>query len=152
MEDTMEQMTIIYDFSWDDQGDLGVWRRNEKGELVCVEAHVLTFKGVFPMGDSEAFWELVQERHDDGSLLGCGEYVLASQVDFRPRGRKPVGFAGPVTPHVVVVTEKGEFMHQAAQRRVERLCELERSGGLFAANQEQAELMRREGEEFTTAW
>jgi hypothetical protein len=143
MEDTMEQITVIY-------GDLGVWRRNEKGELVCIEAHVKTFKGVFPMGDSEAFWELVQERHDDGSLLGCGEYVLASQVDLNPQW--PQGFAGPVDVYVVVATEKGEYMRQAAQRRVERLCELERSGGLFAANQEQAELMRREGEEFTTAW
>jgi hypothetical protein len=150
MEDTMEQITVIYDFSWDDQGDLGAWRRNEKGELVCIEAHVKTFKGVFPMGDSEAFWELVQERHDDGSLLGCGEYVLASQVDLNPQW--PQGFAGPVDVYVVVATEKGEYMRQAAQRRVERLCELERSGGLFAANQEQAELMRREGEEFTTAW
>ena len=150
MEDTVEQITVIYDFSWDDQGDLGVWRRNEKGELVCIEAHVKTFKGVFPMGDSEAFWELVQERHGDGSLVGCGEYVLASQVDLNPQW--PQGFAGPVDVYVVVATEKGEYMRQAAQRRVERLCELERSGGLFAANQEQAELMRREGEEFTTAW
>jgi len=105
---------VIYDFLWDDQGDLGVWvTPRGGGEPVLVEAMVVSARA-----DEAGYHE------------PTGEYVLASHVELESGDGVWVENARPV------------FGSQA-QSVLARLVATERAGRQIPVNEQQEALLGR---------
>lgn len=104
-------MAQIYDFLWDDQGDLGVWVALSDGKLALVEAMVCD----------------PPEAHD-GNPEPTGDYVLASAIELQPGDG-------------VWVNGKGDPVYGfAAQAALAKLQGIERDYKQVAVNEQQEAL------------
>jgi len=107
-------MAYVYDFDWDDQGDLGVWvLPNGEEELMLVEAMVC-----------------LALKKDDGQPdpIGdpIGEYLLASAIVLGPNDQ--------------LFVDGETLCGQNAQTMLERLVFLEKHSKQMAVNEQQTRL------------
>jgi len=81
--------SVLYDFSWDDQADLGVWVRHGN-QLVCVEAHILE-----RVEDADEFASGWQDLWSPlGEYEVCGGDLPPDAGVLLPGGDRPLfGFA-----------------------------------------------------------
>lgn len=111
-------LALVYDFLWDDQQDLGVWVKPKDSEdLVLVEAMVF--------------------KYDPKANCGLGEfmdlYILASAITLQPQDRVLRDNGGPTS-------------RDSAQRNLDHIRSIEKSGEYFPVNEQQERLVAEQKE------
>ncbi len=111
-------LALVYDFLWDDQQDLGVWVKPKDSEdLVLVEAMVC--------------------KYDPDANCGLGEfvdlYMLASAITLQPQDR-------------VLRDNAGSTSGGTAQKHLDALRSIQKSGTYFPVNEQQERLVKEQKE------
>ena len=109
----MSDDALVYDFLWDDQGDLGVWMKIDNQEdLVLVEAMVWSF--------------------DPAANAGLGkfldEYICASQIKLKPGDR--------------VLCIQGMGVGSVAKDYLKEISRIEKIGTQIPVNEQQEKLLQ----------